>query len=214
VNLSLGDEEREEFKLILSNTYNYFEDPNEDEETASNIEVLIEGKKKTHPKYTGEVSIKSRVNRLFINFDAEFAFRIIYRLAVGEEKQKYYTEEVKNTKIFEMLQEILLQDNGIDAKYENADNFEFNRSYVELEQYKLRYSCAVLFHVEIKCEEVEAYLLNGRNLHWMDKFTGEGLAFQIDKSTDALFIKGSASAICLADVTGYPKTTPLPFHQL
>jgi hypothetical protein len=69
----------------------------------------------------------------------------------------------------------------------------------------------VLFHVELKCEEVEVYLVNGRNLHWMDKFTAEGIAINIDKGTDFLFIKGAATTIYLADVTGYPKTSPNTF---
>ena len=72
----------------------------------------------------------------------------------------------------------------------------------------------MLFHVELKCEEVEVYLVNGRNLHWMDKFTAEGIAINIDKSTDFIFIKGAATTICLADVTGYPNTSSKPFDIL
>lgn len=115
--------------------------------------------------------------------------------------------------MFELLKEILEEENGIDERYVNAKEFEFNRSYVELEHYRTLYSCAVLFHVEVRCEEVEVQLVNGRNFHWMDRFNADSLYLSIDKSTDFLFIKGSANSITLADITGYPKTSSLPFTQ-
>jgi hypothetical protein len=48
----------------------------------------------------------------------------------------------------------------------------------------------------------------------MDKFTAEGIAVNIDKSTDFLFVKGAATTICLADITGYPKTSRKPLEIL
>lgn len=68
--------------------------------------------------------------------------------------------------------------------------------------------------MELVCEEVEIFFLNGRNYHWLDKFVGDGISIDIDKSTDYVFIKGSAKRITLEDVTGYPKTTHYPFTQL
>jgi len=61
---------------------NYFEDPDDDDEgeQKNNISILIEGKKKTHPKYTGEITVKSRVNKLFINYNAEFVYDVLSRL--------------------------------------------------------------------------------------------------------------------------------------
>lgn len=48
----------------------------------------------------------------------------------------------------------------------------------------------------------------------MDKFTAEGITVNIDKSTDFMFIKGAATTIYLADVTGYPKTSRKAFQIL
>jgi len=66
-------DEREEYNTLVSNMLNYFQDPDDDseqEDQQPNISFVIEGKKKTHPKYTGEIAIKAKLNKLFVNYNA------------------------------------------------------------------------------------------------------------------------------------------------
>ena len=49
------DDRRDEYNTLVSNMLNYFEEPDSESEyeREPNIQVLIEGKKKTNPSYTG-----------------------------------------------------------------------------------------------------------------------------------------------------------------
>lgn len=57
-------------------------------------------------------------------------------------------------------------------------------------------------------------MVNGRTFHWLSKLTADSLSFQIDKSTDFMFIKGSATTLHIIDLTGYPHTSQQPFTQM
>lgn len=57
-------------------------------------------------------------------------------------------------------------------------------------------------------------MVNGRTFHWLSKLTADTLSFQIDKSTDFMFIKGSATTLHLFDLTGYPNTSQKSFTQM
>lgn len=71
----------------------------------------------------------------------------------------------------------------------------------------------MLFHVELEVEEVEVNLING-NYCWMNKVAVDGVRMDIDKSTDFIFLKGSAKDLTISDLTGFPKTNKVPFKQL
>lgn len=43
--------------------------------------VCFQGKKKVHPQYDGQVSLKCKLNRLFVNYNAEICYSIISKLA-------------------------------------------------------------------------------------------------------------------------------------
>ena len=71
----------------------------------------------------------------------------------------------------------------------------------------------MLFHVELKVEEVEVYLVNGRNYMWSHKVLVDRWGATIDKGTDFIFLHFFANAVNLSDITGYPKTIHTPFCQ-
>lgn len=76
---------------------------------------------------------------MFVNYNAEFFYEIIYRLVVGNYEAKPFPDDIRDTKIFEWLKEIFEENNGIEEKYKNAKSFEFHRSYFEVEKYKQLY---------------------------------------------------------------------------
>ena len=79
--------------------------------------MLIAGKKKTNPSYTGELNIKADINKLFVNYNAEFVYNILYRLTYGGAKAKAFPETIRNAKIIELLRDILEERLDIPKKY-------------------------------------------------------------------------------------------------
>lgn len=59
------------------------------ETTSSPIQVRLQGKKKLHPEYRGEAEISVSVPYIKVNYDAEFMYRMIRKIAWGYEIPSY-----------------------------------------------------------------------------------------------------------------------------
>jgi hypothetical protein len=182
-----------ELRVLVSNRLNCFEDPN-DEESDTGIHLTLQARKKAHPEYTGELSLRLTLAKLFLNYDPELILSILDRLHPLLPHQPLSPHD-RDRRVVELLAEALLEDGGIEEKYRNAGNFEFHRSYVEIEKYRQLFASQVLLQLELHCEEVELFLLNSRTHCWLDRIVAEGISLSLHKSPDFCFLKAGVRSL-------------------
>jgi hypothetical protein len=115
------------------------------------IVMKLEGRKKLHPAYTGEIIFRGDIDQLKVNFDPAFYLRVIRLFDRPSHPTNMSTNERENV-ILEMAHRLLTSQlfATMEQTILSSDRIANKDDYMSFDKYKAKHSCIALLKLETR----------------------------------------------------------------
>jgi hypothetical protein len=115
------------------------------------IVMKLEGRKKLHPAYTGEIIFRGDIDQLKVNFDPAFYLRVIRLFDRPSHPTNMSTNERENV-ILEMAHRLLTSQlfATMEQTILSSDRIANKEDYMSFDKYKAKHSCIALLKLETR----------------------------------------------------------------
>lgn len=113
--------------------------------------MKLEGRKKLHPAYTGEIIFRGDIDQLKVNFDPAFYLRVIRLFDRPSHPTNMSTNERENV-ILEMAHRLLTSQlfATMEQTILSSDRIANKDDYMSFDKYKAKHSCIALLKLETR----------------------------------------------------------------
>lgn len=115
------------------------------------IVMKLEGRKKLHPAYTGEIIFRGDIDQLKVNFDPAFYLRVVRLFDRPSHPTNMSTNERENV-ILEMAHRLLTSQlfATMEQTILSSDRIANKDDYMSFDKYKAKHSCIALLKLETR----------------------------------------------------------------
>ena len=174
----------------------------------SQLYIRVHGKKKFHPSYKGELSLKGSLGSITVNFNPRLILHFVRLLQTNKTRYQFKEKAQQEEAIFGYTHNFLSSNffQEVESSIGNSKSIEDKSKFIKFQDYEKIQKVLVMLNVEFSIQKARINLIHRTTKCCSSTVIADNLNIKIRNGNSFLFFELCLTDARVYDLSNYPNT--------